>query len=89
MTPARLRRAREILEASPALDQVLDLYAVRAGPYEVVFAAKAHPADGQSVGGLAEVLDSLDQQLRRELLEIGEVFIDVTANRRPVEPDRS
>jgi divalent metal cation (Fe/Co/Zn/Cd) transporter len=53
MRPERLRRAREILEASPAL-----------------------------------VLDSLDRQLRTELPEIGEVFIDVTAHRRPVEHDR-
>jgi len=32
---------------------------------------------------LAQLLDELDQRLRRELPEIGEVFIDITAHLRP------
>jgi hypothetical protein len=36
---------------------------------------------------VARLLDEIDQKLRRELPEIGEVFIDVTAHRRP--PDET
>jgi len=82
MAPQRLRRAHEILAESPAIEEILALYGVRVGAYEVILAAKAHPAPGQSVDGLANALDLLDQRLRTELPEIGEVFIDVTAHRR-------
>jgi len=72
----------------PSIDRVLDLYAVHAAPQEVIVAAKVHPADGQTGEELAEALDELDQRLRRELPEIGEVFIDITAilERAPTRP---
>lgn len=82
MEPARLQRAYEIIAESPAIDEVLDLYAVHAAPQEVIIAAKAHPVPGQTGDQLADLLDSLDQRLREDLPEVGEVFIDVTAHRR-------
>jgi cation diffusion facilitator family transporter len=82
MQPDRLRRAREIIAASAALDEVLDVFAVHLAPQEVLLAAKAHPASNQTSEELAHRLDDLDVRLRRELPEIGEVFIDVTTHRR-------
>jgi cation diffusion facilitator family transporter len=79
--PDRLQRARELLTESPAVDDVLDLYAVHVAPQEAILAAKVHPAPGQSGDELSAALDDLDQRLRSELPEIGEVFIDVTATR--------
>jgi cation diffusion facilitator family transporter len=80
IVPARLKRARAILEDTSSIDRVLDRYAVHAALQEVILAAKVHPADGQAGEDLAEVLDELDQRLRRELPEIAEVFIDITAH---------
>jgi divalent metal cation (Fe/Co/Zn/Cd) transporter len=82
MRPERLRRARRAIAESPALDESLDLYAVHLAPQEVLLAAKVHPAPNLSGDELARHLDELDVRLRRELPEIGEVFIDVTAHRR-------
>jgi cation diffusion facilitator family transporter len=80
--PPRLERAYAIVSDAPGIDQVLSIYAVHIGPQEALLAAKVHPSPGQSGDELARLLDELDQRLRRELPEIGEVFIDVTANRR-------
>ncbi len=76
--PERLERARRILEASPAIDEILQLYAVHVAPQDAVLAAKVHPSAALDVDGLARSMDELDARLRSELPEIGEVFIDVT-----------
>jgi cation diffusion facilitator family transporter len=83
LAPARLQKAGSIIEQSPAIDHVLNLYAVHAAPYEAILTARVHPTAGCSGERLAELLDELDQRLRRELPEIGEVFIDITAHLRP------
>ena len=82
MPPDRLQRVRETIAASPALDELLDVVAVHVAPQEVLVAAKVHPAPEQTGELLAARLDELDILLRRDLPEIGEVFIDVTENRR-------
>jgi divalent metal cation (Fe/Co/Zn/Cd) transporter len=88
MRPDRLRRVRETIARSPAVDEVLDVYAVHLAPQEVLVAAKVHPVADQSGEELAGRLDELDMRLRGELPEVGEVFIDVTAHRRRSAPDR-
>ena len=83
LAPARLDKARSIIEQSPAIDHVLNLYALHAAPQEAILTARVHPTAGRSGEQLAQLLDELDQRLRRELPEIGEVFIDITAHLRP------
>jgi cation diffusion facilitator family transporter len=78
MRPERLELVRRIIAASPAVDEIRQLYAVHLAPQEVVIAAKVHPDDDLTVTQLAGELDRLDSQLRAELPEVGEVFIDVT-----------
>ena len=78
--PERLAYARRIFLESPAVDELLDLYAVHIAPQEVVVAARIHPPPDQDGDWLGERLDDLDVRLRRELPEVGEVFIDVTAH---------
>ena len=87
MSPARLEKARRIIEESSGVDHVLEMYAVHAAPYEVILMAKVHPAAGPSGDELAQLLDQLDRRLRRELPEIGEVFIDITAHLTRTEPE--
>jgi cation diffusion facilitator family transporter len=81
--PDRLRRVQETIAQSPAVDEVLDVYAIHLAPQDVLVAAKVHPVADQSGEQLAGLLDDLDVHLRSELPEVGEVFIDVTAHRRP------
>lgn len=81
IAPDRLARAQAIIAGAAGIDEVLNVYAVNAGPQEAILAAKVHPASGQNAEQLARLLDELDQRLRSELPEIGEVFIDVTSNR--------
>jgi cation diffusion facilitator family transporter len=87
--PARLERAQAILAQSPAIDGVLHMYAVHAAPQEVILTAKVHPAPGLSSEELAQQLDEIDLSLRRELPEIAEVFIDITAHLRPRSVDKT
>jgi cation diffusion facilitator family transporter len=89
LAPARLQKASSIIADSPAIDQVLNLYAVHAAPYEAILTARVHPTAGCSGEQLAQLLDELDQRLRRELPEIGEVFIDITAHLRPTTMEAS
>jgi cation diffusion facilitator family transporter len=79
IAPGRLETAYAIIAGARGIDQVLSLYAVHAGPDEAILAAKVHPSPGQTADDLARLLDELDERLRTELPEIGEVFIDVTA----------
>jgi cation diffusion facilitator family transporter len=81
VAPARLELARQIVEASPGVDEILQLYAVHVAPQDVVLAAKVHPSEKLDVDQLARSMDELDARLRSELPEIGEVFIDVTQHR--------
>jgi cation diffusion facilitator family transporter len=76
--PERIELARRTLDASPGVDEVLQLYAVHVAPQEVVLAAKVHPSSDLSADELAMEMDQLDANLRAELPEVGEVFIDVT-----------
>jgi cation diffusion facilitator family transporter len=80
MRPARLELARRTLAASPAVDEIRQLYAVHVAPQEVVLAAKVHPDPDLTVDELAKAMDESDARLRAELPEIGEIFIDVTAH---------
>jgi divalent metal cation (Fe/Co/Zn/Cd) transporter len=76
--PERLELAHRILASSPAVEEVRQVYAVHVAPQEVVVAAKVHPSPALSVDEVAQEMDRLDAQLRNELPEVGEVFIDLT-----------
>jgi cation diffusion facilitator family transporter len=81
MLPARLERVYAILERSPSIDEILSVKAVYGAPQEVIVAAKVHPAPGRTADELASALDGIDRDLRQELPEIAEVFIDLTSHR--------
>jgi len=80
--PERLELARRTLEASPAVEELRQLYAVHVAPQEVLVAAKVHPAEGLTAEQFARSMDEVDAALRKELPEIGEVFVDATWHSR-------
>jgi divalent metal cation (Fe/Co/Zn/Cd) transporter len=79
--PERLELARRTLARSPAVEEIRQLYAVHVAPQEVILAAKVHPVPDLDANELARAMDQIDTQLRAELPEIGEVFIDITSHR--------
>ena len=85
IVPVRVAKARAIVAASPAVEDVVSLYAVFAGPQEAIVAAKVHPAPKQRAADLARNLDEIDRRLRTEMDEVGEVFIDVTSRDGPAD----
>ena len=89
IVPVRLAKARAIVAASPAVEDVVSLYAVFAGPQEAIVAAKVHPVPEQSAADLAGGLDKIDRRLRTEMDEVGEVFIDVTSRETHGQRQRS
>jgi cation diffusion facilitator family transporter len=82
VAPQRVELARRTVAASPAVDEVRQLFAVYVAPQDVLLAAKVHPVSGLTVQELARSMDDLDTRLRTELPEIGDVFIDVTEHSR-------
>ena len=80
----QLERLREVVEADPAIEQVLVLQAMYMGPEEVVVLAKARPSPKLSIGELGLAMDDLDRKIREALPFVADVFIDVTCI--PIEP---
>jgi cation diffusion facilitator family transporter len=81
MLPHRLTRVGQILAESPSIDEIVSVQAVYTAPQEVIVAAKVHPAPGRTADELAAALDGIDHDLREQLPEIAEVFIDLTSHR--------
>jgi divalent metal cation (Fe/Co/Zn/Cd) transporter len=76
----RLERIHRIVAASPGVERIVMLYATYESPQEVFVTAKVRPAAQRSTSELANDMDEIDRSLRRELPEVAEVFIDITAD---------
>ena len=79
--PAQLERLHAIFKEDAAIEDVLSLQAVYAGPEEVIVAAKVHPSSRMNIEQLSRAMDDLDHRIRRALPFVADVFIDVTASR--------
>ena len=75
----QLEALRAIVKKDAAIEQVLSLRAMYAGPEEVIVLAKVHPSAGLNIEQLSRAMDDLDHRIRRELPFVADVFIDVTA----------
>lgn len=81
LAPEYLAGVRAVVQASPAVEQIISLQAVYIGPKEVIVAAKIHPSETLSAEELARAMDDLDAALRQESPYIADVYLDVTAHR--------
>jgi len=81
MPADELAELRKILEASPAVEQVLSLQAVYSGPEEVILAAKIHPSAVITTGDLTRAMDDLDRELRKRSPLVADVYLDLTTYR--------
>ena len=77
----QLERLQGIFKNDAAIEEVLSLRAVYAGPEEVIVVAKVHPSPHRNIEQLSRAMDDLDHRIRNELPFVADVFIDVTATR--------
>ncbi len=82
----QLERLRAVVEADPAIEEVLALQAMYSGPEEVVVLAKARPSPRLGIEELGRAMDELDRKIRRALPFIADVFIDVTGTAKEPGP---
>jgi cation diffusion facilitator family transporter len=77
----QLETLHAIVKEDAAIEEVLLLRAVYAGPENVVVVAKVRPSAGLNAEQLGRAMDDLDRRIRLELPFVADVFIDVTAHR--------
>ena len=77
----QLERLNAIVKEDAAIEEVLSLRAVYAGPEDVIVVAKVHPSSRMDIEQLSRAMDDLDHRIRHELPFVADVFIDVTARR--------
>jgi divalent metal cation (Fe/Co/Zn/Cd) transporter len=75
-----------IITEDTAIEQILSLRALYSGREEVVVMAKVHPSARMNIEQLSRAMDDLDHRIRMALPFVGDVFIDVTANRNEENP---
>jgi cation diffusion facilitator family transporter len=78
IVPEQLERLRAVVEADPAIEELLVLRAIYAAPEEVVVFGKARPSPRLNIEELGRAMDELDRKIRRALPFVADVFIDVT-----------
>lgn len=89
LAPEYLDRLRDVVQASPAVEQIISMQAVYIGPKETIVAAKIHPSERLSADELARAMDDLDHALRRESPYVADVYLDVTAQRASDRPQEA
>ena len=77
----QFQRLLGILRANHAVDEVLSLRAVYTGPEEVVVISRIHPRHDLEIAELTQAMDGLDREIRSELPEVADVYLDVTTYR--------
>jgi cation diffusion facilitator family transporter len=72
-----LDELREVVDASPVVEEIEMLQAVYTGPEEAIVVARIHPARSMKTEELTQALDDLDRALREKSRYVSEVFLDV------------
>ena len=77
--PEDAARIRSVLSSHPGVDEVLDLRTMYVGPRSLLVAARVDLADdGLDAEGVERLASDLDEQLREDVPEVSEVFVDPT-----------
>jgi divalent metal cation (Fe/Co/Zn/Cd) transporter len=70
-----------VIEASDAVDEVIELLTLVIGPNAVLVAARVDLADGVEAEALEQAMTELDRALREAVPDVTEVFLDPTPGR--------
>jgi divalent metal cation (Fe/Co/Zn/Cd) transporter len=77
----QLQKLEAIVAGSPAVAEILTLWAVYIALEEAIVAAKIHPDEALTIDQLAQAMDGLDLAIRSALPEVADVFLNVTTYR--------
>jgi cation diffusion facilitator family transporter len=69
---------RRVLARHPEIDEVVDLRTMYVGPRSLLVAARLDIADGVDSNRVEELATELERELRNEVAEVGDVFLDPT-----------
>ena len=69
---------REIVEANPAVDRLLELLTMALSPDRLLVAARIDLADGLSADEIERASSELDRELRERIPTVWQVFLDAT-----------
>jgi cation diffusion facilitator family transporter len=80
--PEERRRIREIIERRPEVEHLVELLTMVLGPDEVLVTARVDVRDGVDSAQVERMANELDEELRRALPAVAEVFLDPTPRAR-------
>jgi cation diffusion facilitator family transporter len=78
-TPEERQAISEIIEAHPAVEDLLELLTMALAPDRLLVAARIDLADGLSADEIERASSDLDGELRERIPTVWEVFLDATA----------
>ncbi len=76
--PEDVERIRQIVQAEPGIDEVLDLRTMYVGPRSLLVAVRADLADHVDADDVEQIANDVDQRLREAVPDVSEVFLDPT-----------
>jgi cation diffusion facilitator family transporter len=77
-TPEERKAIKEILDARPELDRVLELLTMALAPDRLLVAARIDLADGLSTKEVERASSEIDRELRERVPGVWQVFLDAT-----------
>jgi len=77
--PEERERMQEVLERHQHVDQVVELRTMALAPNALLVAVRLDLSDGLDSDGVERLADDLDEELRKAVPEVAEVFIDPTS----------
>ena len=86
--PAQLERLHAIFKDDAAIEEILSLHAVDAGPEEVIVMAEFIPRRERQHRAARPAMDYLDHRIRIAPPIVADVYIDVTASRGQPDPKK-
>ena len=87
-TPEERQAIREVLEARPELDRVLELLTMALAPDRLLVAARIDLADGLSTDEVERASSEIDRELRERVPGVWQVFLDATPRSEAPRPVR-
>jgi cation diffusion facilitator family transporter len=80
-TPRERRAIEEVISASPAVTELLELLTMVLGPNTLLVCARVDLADELSSDDIERVANELDDAIREAVPDVTEVFLDATPSR--------
>jgi cation diffusion facilitator family transporter len=81
--PEQRELLREVIEAHPEVEDVLELLTMHLGPNALLVAVRLDLRDDLTAGQVEQLSNQIDGELRQAVEEVSQVFLDATPRPRP------